>query len=78
MQWDASAHAGFTTGEPWMPVNPNHTGINAEAQWADPGSVLHHYRRLIELRHTEPAVVQRADRRYEIRIGSSHPSAGRS
>ncbi|HXV92211.1 MAG TPA: alpha-glucosidase [Pseudonocardia sp.] len=57
VQWDASAHAGFTTGEPWMPVNPNHTGINAEAQWADPGSVLHHYRRLIELRHTEPAVV---------------------
>jgi oligo-1,6-glucosidase len=56
MQWDASAHAGFTTGTPWMPVNPNHTEINAAAARADPGSVFHHYRRLIGLRHTEPAV----------------------
>ena len=37
-------------------MNPNHTEINAEAARADPDSVLHHYRRLIELRHTEPAV----------------------
>ncbi len=36
---------------------PNHTSINAEAAVADPGSVFHHYRRLIELRHTLPAVV---------------------
>ncbi|MEE1938943.1 alpha-glucosidase [Streptomyces sp. TRM 70361] len=56
MQWDATAHAGFTTGTPWLPVNPNHTEINAAAQRADPASVLHHHRRLIELRHTEPAV----------------------
>jgi len=56
MQWDGSEHAGFTTGEPWIPVNPNHTEINAEAAVADPESVFHHYRRLIELRHTEPAV----------------------
>lgn len=57
MQWDASEHAGFTTGEPWLAVNPNHVEINAAAQRADPGSVFHHYRRLIELRHSEPAVV---------------------
>ena len=56
MQWDASEHAGFTTGTPWIAVNPNHTEINAEAALADPDSVLHHYRRLIELRHTEPVV----------------------
>jgi oligo-1,6-glucosidase len=56
MQWDASEHAGFTTGTPWMPVNPNHGEINAEAAIADPDSVFHHYRRLIELRHGEPAV----------------------
>jgi oligo-1,6-glucosidase len=56
MQWDASEHAGFTTGTPWLAVNPNHTEINAEAARADPDSVLAHYRRLIELRHTEPAV----------------------
>jgi oligo-1,6-glucosidase len=56
MQWDASEHAGFTTGTPWLAVNPNHVTINAEAARADPGSIFHHYRRLIELRHTEPAV----------------------
>ena len=56
MQWDGSEHAGFTSGEPWIPVNPNHTEINAEGAVADPGSVFHHYRKLIELRHAEPAV----------------------
>jgi oligo-1,6-glucosidase len=57
MQWDASPQAGFTTGKPWLAVNPNHTEINAAAAVADPDSVYHYYRRLIELRHTEPAVV---------------------
>jgi oligo-1,6-glucosidase len=56
VQWDESEHAGFTTGTPWMPVNPNHAEINARAAMADEDSVWHHYRRLIELRHTEPAV----------------------
>jgi oligo-1,6-glucosidase len=56
MQWDASAHAGFTTGEPWLPVNANHAEINAHAAVADPDSVFHHYRRLIELRHELPVV----------------------
>ena len=56
MQWDAGDHAGFTTGIPWSRVNPNHTDINAEAALADDDSVFHHYRRVIELRHTEPAV----------------------
>ena len=56
MQWDASPHAGFTTGEPWLPVNPNHTEINAADQYDDPDSVFHHYRRLIALRHEEPCV----------------------
>ena len=51
MQWDAGPHAGFTTGEPWLGVNPNHVEINAEAARADPDSVFHHYRQLIELRH---------------------------
>lgn len=56
VQWDASAHAGFTTGQPWLPVNPNHVELNAAAQRADPRSVFHHYRRLIALRRDEPAV----------------------
>jgi oligo-1,6-glucosidase len=56
MQWDDSPHAGFTTGTPWLAVNPNHKEINAAAAIADPDSVFHHYRRLIELRHAEPVV----------------------
>jgi oligo-1,6-glucosidase len=56
MQWDDSEHAGFTTGTPWLAVNPNHTEINAQAALADPDSVFHHYRRLIALRHDEPTV----------------------
>ena len=56
MQWDGSEHAGFTAGDPWIPVNPNHAEINAREAVADPDSVFHHYRRLVELRHSEPAV----------------------
>jgi oligo-1,6-glucosidase len=57
MQWDDSPQAGFSTCVPWLPVNPNCREINAAAAMADPESVLHHYRALIELRHNEPAVV---------------------
>jgi oligo-1,6-glucosidase len=56
MQWDDSRHGGFTTGTPWIAVNPNHAEINAKAALEDPDSVFHHYRALIELRHREPAV----------------------
>ncbi len=53
MQWDDSPNAGFTAGEPWLKVNPNYTAINAAAQEADPGSVLHYYRYLVALRKRE-------------------------
>ncbi|EWT02457.1 alpha-amylase [Intrasporangium oryzae NRRL B-24470] len=56
MQWDDSPNAGFSAGEPWLPVNPNHTFINAAAAEADPQSVLAHYRALIALRHKLPVV----------------------
>ena len=56
MQWDDSEHAGFTTGKPWAPTNPNYREINAAAAVADEDSVFHHYRRVIELRHTEPTI----------------------
>ena len=50
MQWDASKNGGFTTAEPWLSVNPNHTRINAAAQVDDPNSVFAHYQKLIALR----------------------------
>ena len=56
MQWDASLHAGFTSGTPWLPVHPNHVELNVAAQRADPDSVLAFYRKLIRLRHDEPLV----------------------
>jgi oligo-1,6-glucosidase len=58
VQWDDSEHAGFTTGEPWLPANPNKDTINAAAAVADPDSVFHHYRALIDLRHRNEVVVQ--------------------
>ncbi|MEU5694095.1 alpha-glucosidase [Actinosynnema sp. NPDC020468] len=56
VQWDAGPQAGFTAGEPWLPVNPNHAWLNAAAQYDDPASVFHHYRALIALRHELPVV----------------------
>jgi oligo-1,6-glucosidase len=56
MQWDDGPHAGFTSGTPWLPVNPNYVDINAAAQVTDPFSVHAHYRRLIALRHEHPVV----------------------
>ena len=57
MQWDDSENAGFTTGTPWIMVNPNYKEINAEAQRKDPDSVFHYYRKLIALRKQEPVMV---------------------
>ena len=56
MQWDASEHAGFTTGTPWLAVNPNYPHINAADQVQDPDSVFAHTRAVIALRHTLPVV----------------------
>lgn len=53
MQWSAEANAGFTTGKPWLSVNPNYREINAAEQEARPGSVLNYYRRLIALRKND-------------------------
>ncbi len=52
MQWDDSVNAGFTTGDPWLKVNPNYRTVNVAAQETD-GSVLNYYRYLISLRKRE-------------------------
>ncbi len=57
VQWDDSPQGGFTTGTPWIPVNPNYREINAKAETADPGSVFHYYRKLITLRKQNPVMV---------------------
>jgi oligo-1,6-glucosidase len=60
MQWSAAPQGGFTTGKPWLAVNPNYATINAQAALADPTSVYHHYRRLLALRAKTPALVHGA------------------
>ena len=60
MQWTAGAQAGFTSGTPWLKVNPNHVEINAEAETRDPQGIYAHYRALIQLRKTQ-RVVQDGD-----------------
>jgi len=57
MQWDASHEAGFTTGLPWIKVNPNHVSINVAQALADPDSIWHYYRQLIRLRRENPIMV---------------------
>ena len=56
MQWDDGPNAGFTTGKPWMPLNPNYREINAKAALADPDSVFYYYQKLIRLRKTTPVI----------------------
>ena len=50
VQWDRSKNAGFTTGTPWLPVNPNYIKINVAEQEKDPESVLSYYKKLTALR----------------------------
>ena len=57
MQWDDTPNAGFTTGKPWIDVNPNYTEINAASQVDDPDSVFSYYRELIRLRRELPIMV---------------------
>jgi glycosidase len=54
MQWDSGSNAGFTDGTPWIRLNPNFPDVNASIQSADENSILAHYRKLVELRKTEP------------------------
>lgn len=58
MQWDASARAGFTTGTPWLAVNPNAATINAAAEVGVAGSVFEYYRALIDLRHRSEVIAE--------------------
>lgn len=57
MQWDDSANAGFTTGTPWIMVNPNYTEINAKTEMEDPDSVFRYYQKIIGLRKKEKVMV---------------------
>lgn len=62
MQWTGGPNGGFTTGTPWLAVNPNAAEINAEKAVADPSSVYHYYTAMTALRRKYPALVYGAYR----------------
>ena len=70
VQWDASEHAGFTDGTPWIGVTPNYREINAASQVGDPSSVYAYYRALVDVRHGLPVI---ASGRFE-RIATPSPA----
>ncbi len=58
MQWDPTLHAGFSTAEPWLPLDDNYRSMNVEAEHNDPNSMLHFVRALLTLRrHTSALTV---------------------
>lgn len=57
MQWNDGVNSGFTTGTPWLAVNPNYQTINVEAQEEDPDSILNFYKEMIALRKSEDIFV---------------------
>jgi len=56
-QWDGTANAGFTTGTPWIEVNPDYAAVNAAEQESDPQSILNYFRRAVQLRKDNLALV---------------------
>ena len=57
-QWDDSENAGFTTGKPWLKVNPRYKEINLKKDLASPDSIFRHYRALADLRKEHPAIIR--------------------
>jgi alpha-glucosidase len=56
MQWDATPNAGFTAGDPWLPVAADASRVNVAAQRGDPHSIFSFYRRLTRVRRASPAL----------------------
>lgn len=56
-QWDDSENAGFTTGTPWIMVNPNYKEINVKAELENPDSIFYYYQKLIQLRKEKEIIV---------------------
>ncbi|MGM0877491.1 MAG: glycoside hydrolase family 13 protein [Bacillota bacterium] len=57
MQWSNAINAGFSTGKPWMKLNPNYSFINVESAINDPDSIFYHYQKLINLRKNNNTLV---------------------
>eukprot|EP01119_Soliformovum_irregulare_P005668 TRINITY_DN17401_c0_g1_i1.p1 TRINITY_DN17401_c0_g1~~TRINITY_DN17401_c0_g1_i1.p1 ORF type:complete len:611 (+),score=170.70 TRINITY_DN17401_c0_g1_i1:6-1838(+) len=57
MQWDSSKNAGFTSGKPWLMVNPNYVQVNVGLQVEDANSILNYYKTLLRLRKEHDVLI---------------------
>ncbi|HKM46154.1 MAG TPA: alpha-glucosidase [Terriglobales bacterium] len=60
MQWKNELNAGFSKSAPWLPVPASYATHNVETDLKDPGSILNFYKRILALRHTNPALIEGA------------------
>jgi oligo-1,6-glucosidase len=65
-QWNASENAGFTSGKPWLKINPNYKEINAETQDKDANSPLNYFRNLIKFRKENHALIYGKSEYYDL------------
>jgi oligo-1,6-glucosidase len=66
IQWNTSNAAGFTSGIPWIKVNPDFYSVNAENEEKDPNSCLNYFRKAVKLRKTTPALLDGSYRPIEV------------
>jgi oligo-1,6-glucosidase len=64
-QWNTELNAGFTTGKPWLKINPNYTTVNAAAQEKDSNSVLNYFRKIVAIRKNTPALIYGSYKLYD-------------
>lgn len=57
MQWNAEQGAGFTTGTPWLKLNPNYKTVNVAAAQQDDNSILNYYKKMIKLRKSDQLLI---------------------
>lgn len=57
MQWDSTMNAGFTSGKPWLKINPNYNTVNVTAQDKEPNSLLNYFRKLIQFRKANKGLI---------------------
>ncbi|MBC2576861.1 glycoside hydrolase family 13 protein [Peptostreptococcus canis] len=58
IQWDSTENAGFTTGKPWLKINPRYDEINVEKALKDENSIFYYYKKLIALRHEDDLITE--------------------
>ncbi|MDT3428434.1 oligo-1,6-glucosidase/glucan 1,6-alpha-glucosidase [Paenibacillus forsythiae] len=57
MQWSNATNAGFSSGKPWMKLNPNYPSVNVESALIESDSVFYHYQKLITIRKQNQTLV---------------------